>query len=819
MHLLSWDTLPGDAKQIKIRLQRDTIVSDYAILSHRWGKPEDEVSYEDMLAGGYEHKKGYAKLLGCCRQARKDGLRHVWVDTCCINKSSSAELSEAITSMFAYYERAKVCYAILDDVPARRSAEDKVDPSSFSHSAWFTRGWTLQELIAPTNLKFFDASWSFLGYKTDKWLLPIIEQVTGVDSIVLNIPATTKVMSIAKKMSWAARRETTRVEDMAYSLMGIFGVYMPPLYGEGTHAFVRLQEAIMKTSNDQSIFAWTSPPTGRLGHGFEHVSTMLALSPSQFRDSSNFKPLSHGQQMRYPTGKLDYTTTNAGLSIRLPMFEIQGVDGLYAAFLACTESDEPLPSAIFLRTNADTPPGHFWKTNSNNGPIERGTQRLFDISGRDAIRMQDIYVLPRFTSVSEQNIEPAWDKVDMEKMKGTFLQRLKFPVQLAPTRALDHLQHVPDPGAKQLSFLHEAHHMIHTQQADKMIDQIKFQRRSRTVGLPARDGGFYGRARVLQKLADTFFPPESEVSGRPRICALSGIGGIGKTEVAVEFSHRCIENRLVGTVLWINANSVPEVMRSFSHLAFHRRLVELGSSDTSIIAAIKQWLYNLSQKTGFLGADPVTWLLVFDNADDASHVIPFLPLDRAGCVLLTSRDPRLSLKIGSEDIVLGCLTAQESQGILGKSLKSDQGMKRLSAFLGGHPLVLVRVVGFMLSYQLSPDGFILWFKQEWNAVRLRSIQGLRYLISLGSESSLVRENELSGMSSSSLAVLQVISMLPPPPRRDHSHLRNKFKSRIMLRPPTNSRMGRYGGRELEVVTLESELDLARSREELLGKLL
>lgn len=655
MHLLSWETSSGDAKQIKIQLQRDTTVSDYAILSHRWGKPEDEVSYEDMLTGGYEHKKGYAKLVGCCKQARKDGLRHVWVDTCCINKSSSAELSEAITSMFAYYERARVCYAFLDDVPARRNAKRKIDLSSFSQSAWFTRGWTLQELIAPTNVKFFDASWSFLGYKTDKRLLPTIEKVTGVDSIVLNIPATTKVMSIAKKMSWAARRETTRVEDLAYSLMGIFGVYMPPLYGEGTHAFIRLQEAIMKTSNDQSIFAWTSQPTARLGHGFEHVSTMLALSPSQFRDSSNFKPLSHGQHI----SKLDYATTNAGLSIRLPMFKIQGVDGLYAAFLACTESDESVPSAIFLRTSADTPPGHYWRTNSNNGPIERGAQRWFDMSGRDAIPMQDIYVLPRFTSVSEQNIEPAWDKVDMEKMKGTFLQRLKSPAQLTPTRALDNLHHVPDPGAKQLSLLRQAHHMIHTQQADKLIDQVNLQLRSKTVGLPARNGAFVGRASVLQKLSDTLFLSERKTSRRPRACTLSGIGGIGKTQVAVEFSHYLIERRLVDMVFWIEADSVAGLKMSFSKLASDLGLVGPESSDTSTIDAVKQWLSNLNQDTGLLGIRPVNWLFVFDNVANADDVMPFLPLGGAGSVLLTSRDCHLWSKIRSDNITLSALTARE----------------------------------------------------------------------------------------------------------------------------------------------------------------
>lgn len=165
MHLLSWESLEGHGHSFRIWLERDSNVSNYAILSHKWGKPEDEVSFEDMLSGRQESKKSYMKLVGCCKQAQKDGLHHVWIDTCCINKESSAELSEAITSMFTYYERSKVCYAFLDDVLVDSNAKEDLHASSFSQSAWFTRGWTLQELIAPPSVKFFDGLWSFLDTK------------------------------------------------------------------------------------------------------------------------------------------------------------------------------------------------------------------------------------------------------------------------------------------------------------------------------------------------------------------------------------------------------------------------------------------------------------------------------------------------------------------------------------------------------------------------------------------------------------------------------------------------------------------------------
>ncbi|KAK2124366.1 hypothetical protein NOF04DRAFT_1348163 [Fusarium oxysporum II5] len=187
----------------KIHLEQHTTVTDYAILSHRWGKPEDEVSFDDMIAGTHESKKGHENLSAVVDKPEIDGIRHVWVDTCCINKASSAELSDPITSMFAYYNQSRV--------------------------VWSIRGWTLQELIALQQVRFFDSRWSLIGCKTDDSLLPI------------TVPTTTKVISISKKMSWAAQRETTRKKDMAYCFMEIFRVFVSPLYGEGAHAFIRFK--------------------------------------------------------------------------------------------------------------------------------------------------------------------------------------------------------------------------------------------------------------------------------------------------------------------------------------------------------------------------------------------------------------------------------------------------------------------------------------------------------------------------------------------------------------------------------------------------
>ncbi|EIW56347.1 uncharacterized protein TRAVEDRAFT_86320, partial [Trametes versicolor FP-101664 SS1] len=192
------------------------------------------------------------KIKGACEVARKAGYRLLWNDTCCIDKSSSAELSEAINSMYEWYRLADICYVYLSDVPD--TDVPSCSSSSFGMSRWHTRGWTLQELIAPRRAVFLTQTWRFIGTKLG--LASILEDVTGIDFDVLTGRATLDSIAIARRMSWAAKRRTTRVEDQAYSLMGIFGVHMPTIYGEGHNAFLRLQEEVMRTIPDQSIFAW-----------------------------------------------------------------------------------------------------------------------------------------------------------------------------------------------------------------------------------------------------------------------------------------------------------------------------------------------------------------------------------------------------------------------------------------------------------------------------------------------------------------------------------------------------------------------------------
>ncbi|KAH8903380.1 HET-domain-containing protein, partial [Coniochaeta sp. PMI_546] len=232
----------------------------YAILSHTWEK--DEITFQDMLKASdgnntdeaklIKAKAGYVKICEAAKVAAECQLRHIWVDTCCIDKTSSAELSEAINSMFRWYKKARVCIVYLADVAGLSG-----DETEFRNSKWFKRGWTLQELIAPGSLHFYCKDWKYLTHKSS--IAEELSVITGINQDILLSQTADQDLSsicIARRMSWASKRSTTRPEDMAYCLMGLFDINMPLLYGEGDKAFQRLQEEIAKRSDDQTLFAW-----------------------------------------------------------------------------------------------------------------------------------------------------------------------------------------------------------------------------------------------------------------------------------------------------------------------------------------------------------------------------------------------------------------------------------------------------------------------------------------------------------------------------------------------------------------------------------
>ncbi|EJF60780.1 hypothetical protein DICSQDRAFT_137331 [Dichomitus squalens LYAD-421 SS1] len=293
--------LSTDRAELRFFVSPDRVPGGYAILSHVWG--ENEQSFQDVQgfrtrgaqSGENPRDLVSSNIRECCLLAERHGYRWVWNDTCCIDKTSSAELSEAINSLYLYYTLAEVCYAYLQDVPSNVAIES--DRSAFRTSRWYKRGWTLQELIAPHLLIFLTVDWEILGSKSE--LAELVQDITRIPAAVLRKEMKLEDVSIAQRMSWAAARETTRVEDEAYCLLGIFGINLPILYGEGRQAFRRLQEEIMRQSIDPSLFAWglradydglsrallDGESTDTVHHNHDvREAYLLAASPSDFEN-------------------------------------------------------------------------------------------------------------------------------------------------------------------------------------------------------------------------------------------------------------------------------------------------------------------------------------------------------------------------------------------------------------------------------------------------------------------------------------------------------------------------------------------------------
>lgn len=385
----------------------------YAILSHTW--EEEEVSFQQFTQLPREDLpklKGFAKIEQTCHLARTSGIEWAWVDTCCIDKSSSAELTEAINSMFHWYQESAVCYAYLSDLqsekreekrddgrsrerkgqkdhddgdnpekrgerPHQEKAEKYLNPAvrmggtgddksddgkslfkrersasrrpvneglsfaqrveKYAHCRWFTRGWTLQELIAPRRLGFYDRSWKFQGEKDA--LSGELAEITRINKRILDRADLLSTVSVAQRMSWAANRQTTRAEDMAYCLLGIFGVQIPMLYGEGGKAFIRLQEEIIKESNDLSLFAWRTHTTSQKHWG------VLALSPKDFADCADIELWDEAMYNDefVVTSKGLRVTPVAGGGLR------PGRDATYVLNLQCHRRGSDKDLGIFLR--------------------------------------------------------------------------------------------------------------------------------------------------------------------------------------------------------------------------------------------------------------------------------------------------------------------------------------------------------------------------------------------------------------------------------------------------------------------------------------
>jgi hypothetical protein len=326
-------------------------------LSHTWA--DEEVTYDDLCRQqNARERRGWDKIQHSCALARSLDLDFIWIDTCCIDKSSSAELSEAINSMFRWYENARLCIAFLADWDGPK---DTPDFSAFRQSKWFTRGWTLQELIAPPEVIFYDQHWQ--RQFTRGTLKDLIHDLTGIPKDILEAAhdgghrqcrQRLDGTSVAQRMSWAAARTTTRAEDASYCLLGLFDINMPLLYGEGAmKAFRRLQDEIIKSTDDESIYAWSYPRETMDGR---HYWGLLADSPAAFGNYKDMIP----RRSRYLTRSSNRTVTvsNRGLLLDLFVtpFSKDMSRTIFLAFLDCDmrreASSASLSPVIILQRTA-----------------------------------------------------------------------------------------------------------------------------------------------------------------------------------------------------------------------------------------------------------------------------------------------------------------------------------------------------------------------------------------------------------------------------------------------------------------------------------
>lgn len=393
-------------------------VPRYAILSHTWA--EEEVTFQDFthLKEELRHQKlGFRKIEQTCQLARQDGLQYAWVDTCCIDKTSSAEVTEAINSMFKWYTDAAVCYAWLADLPAgsRLSLEDA--SSSFKNCRWFTRGWTLQELIAPKELRFYDQEWSMRGTKAD--LRDVISHITKIDADVLHNSELLYSLSMARRMSWATTRQTTRIEDLSYCLLGIFDVNMPMLYGEGERAFSRLQEEIIKESNDLSIFAWRAMTTGQRHRG------ILAYNPSEFRDFASVTLINDTDFSP------DFLITNKGLRITTDVYPGQNADddlGLSTGDLYLKTGIYPRPG---MSPNYDLDGTYLMSLNCSQPDATGGNQQI-----GIRLKMHGGSVYSRVRSNEFGAIKPSEIAKTTESTRSLFIKkRISSTLSIAMSRS------------------------------------------------------------------------------------------------------------------------------------------------------------------------------------------------------------------------------------------------------------------------------------------------------------------------------------------------------------------------------------------------
>lgn len=379
-------------------------VPPYAILSHTWGLREASLrELRKATSISIKTNQIFRKIVCACFQARKDCLQWLWVDTACIDNTSSVDVQEAVNSAYEWYQKSQICYVYLDDLDG--SCPPLSDPTiegcgrhgeqnhripfwaeSMANCKWFTRGWTVPELIAPMRIKFFGKTWKLVATKTN--LVRYLSRITGIDAGVLTHARKIGSVSIAVRMSWAANRQTTRIEDRAYSLLGIFGVSIPIVYGEGNRAFARLQEEIMKFSNDQSIFAWcTEKPDG---------TVLMADSPDDFASSRGIVVWGRPKS---------FQLTNQGLRATLPVIVEQKKHETSLLAVLNLRHEDDLRGALALRLRQY--PGNFdqFYLASGDSTEDKDTSRLVVVDA-ETLKTAEM----RNVEITRKRESPQWQR-------------------------------------------------------------------------------------------------------------------------------------------------------------------------------------------------------------------------------------------------------------------------------------------------------------------------------------------------------------------------------------------------------------------------
>ncbi|CAJ2505058.1 Uu.00g124520.m01.CDS01 [Anthostomella pinea] len=396
-----------DTQTLTLKQEVNPAPGSYAILSHTW--EEDEVSFQDfqdLASAG--RRKGFGKIQRTCDLARERGLKYAWVDTCCIDKSSSSELSESINSMFRWYRDAAVCFAFLSDLGADVSFE-----AGFSKEMcrWLRRGWTLQELIAPKEVELYDEAWSLRGTKSQH--IPLVSSATGIDSDVLRDSSRLSQILVARRMSWASDRETTRAEDLAYCLLGIFDINMPMLYGEGEKAFMRLQEEIVKQSTDLSLFAWRADALST-----QRFRGIFARTPREFIGCTQMRKEIPGARV-FGGG---FTATNIGLQIETGLWRWGNIHNQQTAVeIMDLHVLEPIPKAPHIRN-----PLCIYLTKTPQGYVRLKPQELCRLPTHERQLRKNHRKVPR-ASISILKDVQDWeqDSIDRQSEGSVFIKTPK----------------------------------------------------------------------------------------------------------------------------------------------------------------------------------------------------------------------------------------------------------------------------------------------------------------------------------------------------------------------------------------------------------